>query len=167
MIDISKLSDQYNVRRLSRKDVQLIEQLQKGHPVYYEFCPPDPSAKSILDDMKALPPNKELKDKYYIGFFDKDILLAVMDLIASYPNKDTVFVGFFMVNRDYCNQGIGKRIIEKCVQQLKNQGFSFIRLCYMKGNLQSEAFWRKCQFENTGIETDNGQGIVVVLERKL
>jgi predicted N-acetyltransferase YhbS len=90
-----------------------------------------------------------------------------MDLIAEYPNQDTVFIGLFMVNRDYCNQKIGSNIIEKCLLEFKKQGYYFVRLGYVKGNPQSESFWKKCQFEKTGIETDNGQGTVVVLQRKL
>lgn len=167
MLNIKELSNQYGVRVLNEKDVQIIENLQSGHPLYYEFCPPFPSAQSILNDMKTLPPAKELIDKYYLGFFENDKLVAVIDLIAEYPNKETMFIGFFMVDKEYCNQGIGRNIIENCLQEFKRQGFTFVRLGYMKENMQSKAFWRKCQFENTGIETDNGQGIVVVLERKL
>ena len=55
MINIKRLSDQYCVRRLNKKDVSLIETLQKGHPLYYEFCPPFPSVQGILNDLKALP----------------------------------------------------------------------------------------------------------------
>ena len=60
MINIKRLSDQYCVRRLNKKDVSLIETLQKGHPLYYEFCPPFPSVQGILNDLKALPANKKL-----------------------------------------------------------------------------------------------------------
>lgn len=165
MIDIKKLSNKYDVRILNEKDVLIIEKLQSGYPLYYEFCPPYPSVQSILNDMKALPPAKESDDKYYLGFFKNDRLVAVIDLIAEYPNKETMFIGFFMVDKEYCNQGIGRNIIDNCLQEFKRQGFTFVRLCYMKENMQSKAFWGKCQFTNTGIETDNGQGTVVVLEK--
>ncbi|MDI9540064.1 MAG: GNAT family N-acetyltransferase [Bacillota bacterium] len=167
MINIKRLSDQYCVRRLNKKDVSLIETLQKGHPLYYEFCPPFPSVQGILNDLKALPANKKISDKFYLGFFQKEKLIAIMDLIVKYPNKDTVFIGFFMVDKEHCGQGIGSKIIEDCLKEFKQQEFTFVSLFYMKGNRQSKAFWEKCQFLNTGIETDNGQGTVVVLERKL
>lgn len=37
------------------------------------------------------------KDKYYVGFYHKDKLVAVMDLIVKYPNDETAFIGFFMM----------------------------------------------------------------------
>lgn len=157
----------YLVRKLTEKDVNLVLSLQQQHPTYYKYCPPEPSIEGVLQQMKALPPKKEIKDKYFIGFFEKDKLVAIMDMIVEYPNKETIFIGLFMVNKEYAGQGIGKEIIEYCVLKFKQKGFSFVRLGYMKNNLQSEAFWRKCQFENVGIETNNNQGTVVVLERKL
>ncbi len=167
MIDIKRLSNKYHVRKLNKEDVNQIIIMQSGHPLYYEFCPPLPSVESVLNDMKALPLNKELKDKYYLGFFEIDKLVAIMDLILEFPNKDTLFIGFFMVDKEYCGQGIGSNIIEDCLKEFKQQGYTFVRLGYMKGNMQSKAFWKKCQFVNTGIETNNNQGTVVVLERKL
>ena len=37
--------------------------------------------------MKALPPNKEAFDKYYLGYYDGEKLIAVMDFILGYPDK--------------------------------------------------------------------------------
>ena len=33
-----------------------------------------------------------MNDKYYIGFFKRDKLIAVMDLIMDYPKKKTAFI---------------------------------------------------------------------------
>ena len=44
-----------------------------------------------------------------------------MDLIVKYPNKDTVFIGFFMVDKEHCGQGIGSKIIEDCLKEFKQQ----------------------------------------------
>ena len=37
--------------------------------------------QSILDDMIALPPNKEMYDKYYVGYYRGEELIAVLDFI--------------------------------------------------------------------------------------
>ena len=75
--------------------------------------------------MKALPPKKSLKDKYYIGFFEVKELDAIMDLILYYPNEDTAFIELFMVLSD--KQG-GTEIIGECCSELREIGFSAIRL---------------------------------------
>lgn len=44
--------------------------------------------------MKALPPQKQEADKFYVGFFDGEKLAAVLDLIVSYPDDSAAFIGF-------------------------------------------------------------------------
>ena len=47
----------------------------------------------------------------------------------------------------------------------KSEGYEKVRLAYMKGNMQSRSFWRKCGFTETGVEKENEQGIAVIMER--
>ena len=96
--------------------------------------------------MNALPPGKTFSDKYYIGFFDDETLVAVMDLIAHYPSEETAFIGFFMMNKDYQNRGIGSHIISEISVHLKEINYKKIRLGVDKENPQSNAFWQKNKF---------------------
>ena len=92
---------------------------------------------------KHYPPDKESFDKYYLGYYDGEKLIAVMDLILHYPDKDTAFIGFFMTDVSVQNAGIGSVIIDMLCSCLKNYGFSSIRLGWVKGNPQVEHFWKK------------------------
>lgn len=67
-MDISLFSNDYIVRRLEKADVPDIYLLCSKNSLYYQYCPPFVTEQSIMDDMKALPPNKEMYDKYYIGY---------------------------------------------------------------------------------------------------
>ena len=69
--------------------------------------------------MYSLPPNKSLRDKYYVGFYDGDVLICVLDLIDKYPNDNTVFIGFFMVNSVFSNRNIGSNIIGDLMDYIK------------------------------------------------
>lgn len=164
---IEQLSTKYTVKRIDEEDAEEVYQLELGNPLYFEFCPPEPSVEQILKDRKALPPNTSDEDKFYLGFYNGNQLVAVMDLILRYPNSKTAFIGFFMMNSQYQGQGVGSAIMEECLLFLKKNGFSAVRLGYMQGNAQSEHFWSKNGFDPTGIETDNGQGTVVVLQKQL
>lgn len=62
--------------------------------LFYEFHQPFVTRESILDDRNALPPGKSKEDKAYIGLFDGDMLVAVMDLIYGYPTEEIVWIGF-------------------------------------------------------------------------
>jgi GNAT superfamily N-acetyltransferase len=117
--------------------------------------------------MKALPPRKTMEDKYYLGFYEGDVMLAVMDLILGFPNEETAFVGFFMMNKEYQGKGIGTALMQEVYTYLKQFGFKFVRLGFAKGNLQSEHFWLKNGFVRTGVEAQNEGYVVVVLHKEL
>lgn len=162
-----KLSSKYHVRKLKEEDVETIYDLMVSNPLYYQYCPPQVTKESILEDMVALPPKKTLEDKYYLGFFDEHHLVAVMDLIYKYPNDQTAFIGFFMMNQEDQGKGVGSQIIEECCLYLKEMGFDFIRLGFVKGNPQSETFWIKNGFIRTDIEVKQERYTVVVMQKEI
>lgn len=146
-IELSKLSAKYKVRRLDKKDVDIIYNLSYPNTIFYQYHPPIVTEESILMDMEALPPRKSMEDKLYLGFFEKGTLVAVMDLILKYPEKETAYIGLFMTDIKYQNKGIGSHIIEEVTEQLKLCGYLKVRLGVDKGNPQSFAFWTKNQFK--------------------
>lgn len=168
MMKVADLSESYTVRKLVLDDVPMIFGLCRKNPQFYEHCPPFVTPQSIRDDMAALPPRKTVADKYYLGYFDAaQRLVAVMDLINHYPTEQSAFIGFFMMEKDLQGQGIGSRIITELSGSLKRRGCKFIRLGYVDGNLQSEAFWKKNRFTDTGLRDVQTDYTVVVMNRDL
>lgn len=143
---IKDLSKTFYVRKLDKDDIELIYDLSYKNHIYYQYHPPFVTRESILDDMKALPPGKSYDDKYYIGFFENDSLVAIMDLILDYPTKGIAFIGLFMTNIQYQHKGIGSNIISEITMSLKSLGYRKIRLGVDKGNPQSYSFWSKNNF---------------------
>lgn len=145
-VEINSLSKRFYVRKLDRNDVEMIYDMNCKNHIFYQYHPPFVTKESILEDMEALPPGKSYDDKFYIGFFKSDSLVAIMDLILDYPTKETAFIGLFMTNVQYQNKGIGSKIIRETVAYLKSLGFKKVRLGVDKGNPQSYAFWSKNKF---------------------
>ena len=143
---IKDLSKTFYVRKLDKDDIEMIYDLSYKNHIYYQYHPPFVTRESILDDMKALPPVKIYDDKYYIGFFENDSLVAIMDLILDYPTKGIAFIGLFMTNIQYQHKGIGSNIISEITMSLKSLGYRKIRLGVDKGNPQSYSFWSKNNF---------------------
>lgn len=164
---IENLSKQYTVRKLTDTDVAAVYALCKENPLYYQYCPPFVTEDSIRADMAALPPRKTVEDKYYLGFYEGDRLMAVMDLILGFPKEETAFVGFFMVNKAAQGKGIGTMLMQEVYAYLKQCGFNFVRLGFAKGNPQSEHFWLKNGFKRTDVEAQNEGYVVVIMEKKL
>lgn len=165
MIDVAKFSDHYRVRCLHYADIPVIYALCKGNPQYYKYCPPFVTEQSILDDMKALPPGKDYPDKYYVGYFDGEKLIAVMDFIMAYPDEETAFIGFFMTDSSVQSAGVGSGIIDGLCRYLKDTGLSGIKLGWVSSNPQAVHFWHKNGFKETGI-TYHTENYTVTVARK-
>lgn len=166
-VKAEQLSARYAVRRLTPADVEQIYALSAGNPLFFQYCPPFVTRESILEDLQALPPGMCSEDKFYLGFFAGQTLVALLDLILSYPNAQTAFVGLFMVAKEEQGRGTGTRIIQECADCLQSWNYQWVRLCFAKGNPQSEAFWRKNGFQRTGTERDRGSYTAVVMQKSL
>ena len=166
-MDITKLSARFCVRRLTPDDAPIVYTLCRENTLYYRYCPPFVTEQSIIADMAALPPRKTLDDKYYLGFFDREKLIAVLDLIAAFPDEKTAFIGFFMTDISVQHAGIGSGIIRELCAALPAAGFTAVRLGWVKGNPQAEAFWHKNGFTETGVTYDTDQYTVIIARRNL
>ena len=165
-INIEKLSNHYIVRKITEDDVDDIIAIMQGNPLFYEYTDARPTRDDLKRDMTALPNGKSIEDKYYIGFFDDNELIAVMDLIDGYPDEDTAFIGFFMMAPKEQGKGTGSRIIEEVSKTLKDAGFTRTRLAINKGNPQSSSFWKKNGFESLR-EVERQDGTVILAEKIL
>ena len=153
-MELQKVSRRYRIRLLQETDMDDILRLSESNPMFYEYCPPFVTRESILNDMKALPQGKTDAEKYYIGFFEGQKLIAIMDMVFAFPDDETGY-------------GIGSIIIEEYAEYIRTLGKKTIQLAFAKGNLQSEAFWQKNGFVRTGKEVQNDGYIAVCMKREL
>lgn len=166
-MNIQAFSSRYQARTLSEQDIPMILSLCMGNPQYYRYCPPLATEESVRRDIKALPPGKTKEDKFYIGCFEGEHLIAVIDYIKHYPDSNTGFIGFFMTDAQKQGRGIGSQIIEEFCQLLAKEGISKIKLGWVKGNKQAERFWCKNHFVETGQTSEEELYTIIIAERKL
>ena len=166
MIDITKLSNQYNVRALKESDIDNILEIYKEHTLFHQYSSRIPCREVILKDMYITPPKTDAKQKYYIGFYRGDELIAVLDLIDGYPSSDIAYIGFFMVKASIQGKQIGSLIIKEALDYLKTINKTAVRLAINRGNPQSTHFWKKNGFIVIN-EVENDEGAFLVAQRKL
>lgn len=166
-MNIETLSTKYRLIRLNESHLDEIFDCCISNPLYYYYCPPLATHDSIKQDLVALPPGKTSGDKYFLGFYDQNQLIAVLDLILAYPNHEIVFIGFFMVHANRQKNHVGSFIIEELSQAIGKLGYKTIRLAFVEGNPQSEHFWKKNGFLETGIVKEQERYRVIVVEKKL
>ena len=164
-LNVSSLSDRYAVRRIEIKDVPDVYGLCRKNTLFYRYCPPFVTEESIIKDMNALPPGKDMRDKYYLGYYDGGKLIAVIDLIMAFPGESTAFIGFFMTDVSVQNAGIGSGVIGELCGKLSRAGVKSVRLGWVKGNPQAERFWHKNGFTETGTTYDTDGYTVIIAQR--
>lgn len=92
--------------------------------------------------------------------------MAVLDILDGFPNEETCFIGFFMVNILFQGKGIGSEIIGSVLAYVKKIGKEKARLGIDKGNPQSKAFWQKNGFKVID-EIEREGGIILLAEKIL
>ena len=165
-IEINQLSHKYTVRKMCEKDITSIYEMCLNNQQYYKYCSKQPSVELIKNDLKITPPGFPFSQKYYMGFFFENTLIAVLDLYDGFPEKDYAYIGFFMMNVDFQGKGIGSDIISEVAEYLKKNDYRVVRLGIDKGNPQSTHFWKKNQFDVIK-EVKQDEGTILVAERNL
>ena len=165
-MDLSALSKRYSIRRMDDSDADSILELCKGNTQYYLYCQARPSREQILNDLHITPPGIDPSAKYYIGFYQGNTLVAVMDLIDGYPAPGIAFIGFFMMRKEFQGNQVGSAIIQETAAYLKTLGMTAIQLGIDKGNPQSTHFWKKNGFV-VKKEIDRGDWTVLLAEKTL
>lgn len=166
MLDLSKLSGQYVIRRLDDSDADDILALCRENTQFYRYCEAEPTREQVLTDLHITPPGVGMSEKYYIGFFQRSMLIAVMDLIDGYPEPDMAFIGFFMMRKELQGRQIGSAIIRETAAFLKAAGKRAVQLGIDKDNPQSTHFWKKNGF-TVKREVDRGGWTILVAEKTL
>ena len=166
MLDIVMLSRQYEIRRLGDDDADAILAICRENPQFYRYSDAKPAKEQVLSDLHILPPGVEPADKYFIGFYQRDALVAVMDLIDGFPEPEIAYIGFFMMAKAFQGQQRGSAIIQETAAHLKATGKTAIRLAINKGNPQATHFWQKNGFLVLK-ETDRNGWPLLVAEKTL
>ena len=156
MFALSKFSTQYRVRYMNDSDADALLDFCLQNDQYYRCCGKQPSRELILHDLHITPPNTSAGD----------ILVAIMDLIDGYPDSDTAFIGFFMMNRQLQGRRIGSSIIQELCLYLKETGLRRVLLGIDKENPQSNAFWAKNGFSVIR-EVEQEDGAILLAEKGL
>lgn len=167
LLELKRLSSRYIIKQFTKEDISSIYELCVGNPIYYEYIKSVPTHENLTDTLTELPPNISLDKKYFVGYYKKNQLIALLDFITGYPNEQTVFVGWFMMRKELQGTGIGSNIIEEALLYFKEEKFQAVQLGYVKGNKQSEGFWKKNKFIPVGREKVSEDYTVVVMQREI
>ena len=158
---------QYKIKRITEKNLIDVYELCKKNTSYYKYLNMAPTIQNIREELTNLPPGKTINDLYFVGFYKENQLVAIVHFIIKWPDINTAYIGWFMVNKDMQGMGIGKKLIGELCVCLKNEGFKYVKLGCIKNNVEAISFWIKNEFSFVGSEIDTGSYIVISMQKKL
>ena len=165
--DIQSLATGYDVRRITAADITDVYRLCKTNLRYYRTMHMVPTRESLTEVLTDLPGDMGTENKFFVGFYEDDDLIAVMDLITDYPDKHSAFIGWFMVNGKRQGVGIGSQIFADVRAALKGWGYEHISLGCVRENESAITFWQGQGFAPTGEETQSGRHTVLTFAREI
>lgn len=165
-LDPSAFSRDFSSRILTESDIPAILSLIKTNPQYEKACGVSAGEVSIREDLTLLPPGKTAADKFFLGFFQEEELIALTDLILAYPDPGTAYLGLFMVKGNRSKKGIGTSLFGELCASLKRAGFQTICLAFQRDNPQSSHFWKKQGFIPIK-EVSHPYGAMILAEKAL
>ncbi len=118
----------YQVRRLTEEDGGEIFALQRRHSGYHAlFLNHEVEKSDVMSDLTSIPEGVLPEDKFYLGMYDAENLVAIADVVLNFPTSRTAWLGLVMVDYDAVGQGVGGKVIEALKKALMRERFS--QLC--------------------------------------
>ncbi|MBQ0000794.1 MAG: GNAT family N-acetyltransferase [Clostridiales bacterium] len=166
-LDIQAFGTNFDVRRITESDITDVYRLCKSNKRYYRKLHGFPTRESLTEIISQVPEESGREDKYFVGFYEKDHLAAVLDLITGYPESNDAFLGWFMVDASLQGKGIGSQILADVRSALSAKGYDHLSLGCVKENEEAIEFWQTQGFTLTGEEKIQGRHTVAMMERDI
>ena len=151
---IRSLSTDYEARRITEEDIADVYHLCRSNSRYYRSIGQRPSKQRLTEVISEVPDSAPDAQKLFVGFYDRDRLLAILDLITGYPEKSSAFIGWFMVDADCHRRGIGSQLFADIRATLKAQGFTALSLQCPTAGEEALTFWESQGFTRADAEPD-------------
>lgn len=159
--------ENFDVIKIDNSNIEEVFELCKHNKKYYEYLQEQLTIDWVKKITKELPPKANSKDKYFVGIYQEEKLIAVLDLIVNYPLKGKAFIGFFMMDKISQGKGIGKKLIINLLNFLKSNKYDSCELGVVENNVEAISFWTKLGFEKTGEIYNHENYNVIMMSHKL
>lgn len=142
-----KLKQRYTIKKITESNINDSYNLMKDNKYYYSRTQfHEVNLKECLNDLIKLPPDTEISQKFYIGIYEEDHCIALLDYVERYPKDSVVYLGLYMLSIEKHGKNIASSIINQFFECTKSNGFTEIKLsCYEKNEIGMK-FWTKLGF---------------------
>ncbi|HEX7152439.1 MAG TPA: GNAT family N-acetyltransferase [Thermoanaerobaculia bacterium] len=161
----------YTAVRLTPADAERLQPLLERCADYFLLADgAHPRPFEAVEELKAVPPNREVHDKFSFGVFDGDACIAYLDLFRDYPKAGEWWIGFLLVDPGARTRGLGTRLYRAGEELVRREQGTAILLGVLEQNLRGQRFWGSLGFEEMSrsryVSPISGQESVVLIMRQ-
>lgn len=135
------------VRPLTHADDDLIYAFQAAHPAYFNHFQDHPVTRNeAIQDVTDVPMNAMPDQKAYLGIFQGDQLVVLVDLIIDYPLPSLVWLGMWMTDDQLATEQAAD-YYRSLVAKLRAAGAVQLQLSVFMGDREMKRFWEGRQLQ--------------------
>ncbi|MGX6428905.1 acetyltransferase [Levilactobacillus yonginensis] len=139
------------VRPLTHADDDMIYAFQAAHPAYFDHFQDHPvTRQEAIQDVTDIPLNALPEQKAYLGVFQDEQLVILVDLIIDYPLPSLVWLGMWMPAKTLTTTEAAA-YYRSLVAVLHEAGAVQLQLSVFMGDRQMKQFWEDLQL--TAVQT--------------
>lgn len=153
--------------KLTEQNLGEIFRICSDNPVYFEHMRETLSVEKLAKLLTAIPPGADLAHKQNIGFRQQGRLVGYLELIESFPERDHILIGFFIIEKAVQSRGLGSAIINSVLAEYAASGFKIAILSHAFTDEKAKAFWLRNRFVATGEIDDCDDIQLIVMEHNL
>ncbi len=87
-------------------------------------------------------------------------IIGVCELVRSWRSKHAAFIHSFYIDKGYRRKGIGRKLLQKVIDILKNDGFKEIELTVDPDNEAADRLYKNFGFKKVGLrKNEYGRGV--------
>jgi ribosomal protein S18 acetylase RimI-like enzyme len=139
----------YSVRRLLFEDIGAVQVLCEkclDYMLLVDGHPADPD--EVEREFQSVPPGNSPDDKLVFGITNRqNDLVGLLDVIRSYPEQTTWWIGLLLFIPEVRSQGIGQKLLEGLAGYVRGNGGQAIMLGVVEENKRAYKFWNRVGFE--------------------
>jgi GNAT superfamily N-acetyltransferase len=118
--------------------------------------------------LRETPPGKDLKDKFFGGYWNGRTLVGCMDLTRGYPEPEIAYLGLLLFSESHQGNGLGRLALAHITRMSSSWGCTALRLSVIDTNVRAYAFWQREGFRELHRRpTSKYTGDAVVMQRAI
>lgn len=136
----------YDIVPITQENYAIARDVFSTNPDYFALFGNAANDESILAAMCAVPDGFDISGKYFAALCQNGAAIAIIDLLADYPDTKDLWLGLLMVHGGMLGKGVGNVIINGVLQAASLTGFDNIHLGVIEANTDAIRFWNKAGF---------------------